>query len=98
MRAVHSCNSIAGYPSYHLDESVSYLGDRFQLARLYKSTGSYCCHPGVGVGVTFSGFTTLLCDGQGAVRRAILYANRFCFCFFFTGGEREGAIPIKLKA
>ena len=38
--------------NYHLDEMVLMRGDNICfLACLYESTGSYCCHPDLGVGV-----------------------------------------------
>ena len=64
------------------------------LVCLYESLESYCCHFVVGVGVVMGVSVTLqkfkskfLCDG--AIRRAILYADRSYFelegvvvCFF----------------
>ena len=61
------------------------------LAHLYECTGSPDAHPlvsvGAGIGVSggnfsiskiFKFYIKLLCDGQGAVKEAILYMNRFC--------------------
>ena len=47
------------------------------LAHLYKSTESCFYHPDIGVGQNLKFYVkSFLCDGQSAVRRAILYTDR----------------------
>ena len=50
------------------------------LAHLYESIGSYCCHfqvgMGVGIGVTFEGFTTKFLARLDEVQEELLYYPR----------------------
>lgn len=53
----------------------------FFLACMYKYRKMYCTTHGIGIvsiSKTFKFYIKILCDGQDAVRQAILYVNRSC--------------------